>query len=116
MSQNELVAVTGSTGYVGGRLVPRLLESGYRVRCVTRSPDSLTNRPWSDDVEIVVADLQDPVETFEALNGADYAFYLVHSMSAERNFAAVASSPVDSAPRYANSQRHSNTILAAESC
>ena len=88
MSQNELVAVTGSTGYVGGRLVPRLLESGYRVRCVTRSPDSLTNRPWSDDVEIVVADLQDPVETFEALNGADYAFYLVHSMSAERNFAA----------------------------
>ena len=64
MSQNELVAVTGSTGYVGGRLVPRLLESGYRVRCVTRSPDSLTNRPWSDDVEIVVADLQDPVETF----------------------------------------------------
>tara|TARA_B100001540_G_scaffold309702_1_gene326334 strand:- start:170 stop:1624 length:1455 start_codon:yes stop_codon:yes gene_type:complete len=88
MSQNELVAVTGSTGYVGGRLVPRLLESGYRVRCVTRSPDSLTNRPWSDDVEIVVADLQDPAETFEALNGADYAFYLVHSMSAERNFAA----------------------------
>ena len=87
MNQNRLVAVTGSTGYVGGRLVPRLLESGYRVRCVTRSPDSLTNRPWSDDVEIVVADLQDPAETFEALNGADYAFYLVHSMSAERNFA-----------------------------
>ena len=84
MNQNRLVAVTGSTGYVGGRLVPRLLESGYRVRCVTRSPDSLTNRPWSDDV---VADLQDPAETFEALNGADYAFYLVHSMSAERNFA-----------------------------
>lgn len=87
MAENELIAVTGSTGYVGGRLVPRLLESGYRVRCVTRSEGSLSNRSWSSDVETVVADLQDKDQTHAALAGTDRAFYLVHSMTAERNFA-----------------------------
>ena len=29
--------VTGASGYVGGRLVPRLLAAGYEVRCLTRS-------------------------------------------------------------------------------
>ncbi len=87
MSKNELIAVTGSTGYVGGRLVPRLLESGYRVRCVTRSRESLSNRSWSEQVEIVEADLQNKEQTLAALAGADQAFYLVHSMTAERNFA-----------------------------
>ena len=87
MSKNELIAVTGSTGYVGGRLVPRLLESGYRVRCVTRSRESLSNRSWSEQVEIVEADLQNKEQTLAALAGADRAFYLVHSMTAERNFA-----------------------------
>ena len=31
MEQSELILVTGATGYIGGRLVPRLLEAGYRV-------------------------------------------------------------------------------------
>ena len=83
MTGSEVIAVTGSTGYVGGRLVPRLLESGYRVRCVTRSKESLANRSWSDDVEIVEADLQNQDQTLMALAGADRAFYLVHSMTAE---------------------------------
>ena len=87
MADSEVIAVTGSTGYVGGRLVPRLLESGYRVRCVTRSRESLANRSWSDDVEIVEADLQSQDQTLMALAGANRAFYLVHSMTAERNFA-----------------------------
>ena len=87
MRREELIAVTGSTGYVGGRLVPRLLESGYRVRCVTRSRESLANRSWSDQVEIVEADLQNMEQTLTALADADRAFYLVHSMTAQRNFA-----------------------------
>ena len=87
MRREELIAVTGSTGYVGGRLVPRLLQSGYRVRCVTRSRESLANRSWSDQVEIVEADLQHKGQTLTALAGADRAFYLVHSMTAQRNFA-----------------------------
>ena len=87
MRRDELIAVTGSTGYVGGRLVPRLLESGYRVRCVTRSRESLANRSWSGQVEIVEADLQNKEQTLTALADADRAFYLVHSMTAQRNFA-----------------------------
>ena len=67
MSNEELIAVTGSTGYVGGRLVPRLLESGYRVRCVTRSKESLANRSWSNQVDIVEADLQNKDQTLTCL-------------------------------------------------
>ena len=43
--------VTGATGYVGGRLVPELLRTGYRVRVMARSPAKLLRRPWYDDVE-----------------------------------------------------------------
>ena len=41
------VLVTGATGYIGGRLVPRLLELGYRVRAMGRSMEKLDGRPWS---------------------------------------------------------------------
>ena len=41
------ILVTGATGYVGGRLVPRLLEAGYRVRALARSPLKLQGRPWA---------------------------------------------------------------------
>jgi uncharacterized protein YbjT (DUF2867 family) len=48
--------VTGATGYIGGRLVPRLVERGYRVRCLVRSAAKLRARPWAgqDRVEVVV--------------------------------------------------------------
>ena len=32
------VLVTGATGYIGGRLVPRLLDAGHRVKVLVRSP------------------------------------------------------------------------------
>ena len=44
--------VTGSSGYIGGRLVPELLAAGYQVRCMARDPGKLGDRPWTDDVEI----------------------------------------------------------------
>ena len=37
----SLVLVTGATGYIGGRLVPRLLRAGYRVRCLVRDATRL---------------------------------------------------------------------------
>ena len=78
------VLVTGATGYVGGRLVPRLLEAGYRVRCVARSRPKLVARRWASDprVEIVEADLADAHATTAALRGCQAAYYLVHSMVA----------------------------------
>ncbi|MFG0320570.1 MAG: NAD(P)H-binding protein, partial [Planctomycetota bacterium JB042] len=40
--------MTGATGYIGGRLVPRLLDRGHRVRCLVRSIRKVRTRPWAD--------------------------------------------------------------------
>lgn len=78
------VLVTGATGYIGGRLVPRLLDAGYRVRCAVRSPRKLESRAWAanDRVEVVQADLNDGHAVRKAVEGCSAAFYLVHSMQA----------------------------------
>jgi uncharacterized protein YbjT (DUF2867 family) len=78
--EERLCLVTGATGYVGGRLVPLLLEAGYAVRCMTRSAASLRDQPWIDRVEVVEADAADPAATAAALDGVDAAYYLIHSM------------------------------------
>jgi len=79
-----IVLVTGATGYIGGRLVPRLLEAGYRVRCLARDSRKLSARAWSSHsaVEIQEGDLLDPKAATRALEGVDAAYYLVHSMLA----------------------------------
>ncbi|MGE4292045.1 MAG: SDR family oxidoreductase [Desulfovibrio sp.] len=78
------VLVTGATGYVGGRLVPRLLERGHTVRAVARSLGKLRARTWSrnERCELAEADVFDPGSLARALAGCDAAFYLVHSMGA----------------------------------
>lgn len=89
MSDDALVLVTGATGYVGGRLVPRLLEGGCRVRCVARSAPKLAARPWASDprVEIAEVDLADEDATTSAMRGCQAAYYLVHSMVAGASYA-----------------------------
>ena len=78
----SLVAVTGATGYIGTRLVPRLREAGYSVRCLVRFPRKLQDRPWASDprVEIAAVDLDDAAGLEQLLEGCAAAFYLVHSM------------------------------------
>ncbi|MEM7052385.1 MAG: SDR family oxidoreductase [Acidobacteriota bacterium] len=78
------VLVTGATGYIGGRLVPRLLDQGYEVVCPVRSAPKVASRPWADSpaVEIVVADAADRSAMEAALRGVDLAYYLIHSMMA----------------------------------
>lgn len=81
-----LVAVTGVTGYVGGRLVPELLSAGYRVRALARSPQRLRGRPWVGDVEAVEADASDLDQIRAALEGVEVAYYLIHSLGSGRTF------------------------------
>ena len=78
------VLVTGATGYIGGLLVPRLLEAGHAVRCFSRNAQRLTGR--FAGAEIVDGDIFDEAILREALNGIDVAYYLVHSMSDSRRF------------------------------
>src|SRR5512141_1934714 len=52
MEATRTVLVTGATGYIGGRLVPRLLEAGFRVRCLARDPARLQGRPWLTEVAV----------------------------------------------------------------
>jgi uncharacterized protein YbjT (DUF2867 family) len=78
------IAVTGATGYIGGRLVPRLLEAGYAVRCLVRSPRKLQNRAWAGNpnVQVAQADLANAQSLAASLEGCEAAFFLVHSMNA----------------------------------
>ena len=80
MVQSELILVTGATGYIGGRLVPRLLQAGYRVRCLVRSAERLRGRPWTDRVDIVEGDALQSETLVPALQGVSAAFYLIHSL------------------------------------
>jgi uncharacterized protein YbjT (DUF2867 family) len=76
----RLCLVTGATGYVGGRLVPKLLDAGFTVRCMTRSRARLRDQPWADRVEIVEGDASRAPDARAALEGVDVAYYLIHSM------------------------------------
>jgi uncharacterized protein YbjT (DUF2867 family) len=83
---NVRIAVTGSTGYIGGRLVPRLLAEGLDVVCLARNPGKLNGRSWSNEVEAVRADVFEPETLESALQGCDAAYYLVHSMGGPGSF------------------------------
>ncbi|HET6532550.1 MAG TPA: SDR family oxidoreductase [Actinoplanes sp.] len=77
--------VSGATGYIGGRLAPRLLEAGHTVRCLSRSAARLRDVPWADRTEVVEGDLSDPSTLPAAFDGVDVAYFLVHSLG-QKNF------------------------------
>jgi uncharacterized protein YbjT (DUF2867 family) len=80
--------VTGATGYIGGRLAPRLLDRGYAVRALARNPDRLADVPWRGRAEVVHGDLGDPDSLADAFAGVDVVYYLVHSMGTSPDFVA----------------------------
>ena len=86
MADSKLILVTGATGYVGGRLVPRLLEAGYRVRCLVRDPARLQGRAWLPQVETVSGDVLQPQSLLAAMQGVNAAYYLVHSLGGGSDF------------------------------
>lgn len=82
------ILVTGATGYIGGRLVPHLLDAGHQVRVLVRDPDRIAGRPWADDVEAFTGDVERPDSLMTACEDMDSAYYLVHLMGSGGDFAA----------------------------
>jgi uncharacterized protein YbjT (DUF2867 family) len=86
--QQPRCLVTGATGYVGGRLVPRLLDEGFAVRALARTPDKLAGVPWRDKIDVARGDLTDAASLTDAFADVDVVYYLVHSMGTAKDFAA----------------------------
>ncbi|MBX7432317.1 NAD(P)H-binding protein [Mycobacterium sp. Y57] len=84
----ERILVTGATGYIGGRLIPELLERGHPVRAMARTPAKLDHAGWRDRVEVVRGDLTEPDTLRAAFDGMEVVYYLVHSMGTTRDFVA----------------------------
>lgn len=86
MQAHNNILVTGATGYIGGRLVQSLLQSGYAVRVLVRDLARLQGRPWVDEVDKVEGDVFKPETLTSAMEGITAAYYLIHSMSGSDDF------------------------------
>lgn len=83
---NKLILVTGATGYIASRLIPRLLESGRPVRALVRHPLRLKGRSWFRQVEVVSGDVMIPSTLASALAGVETAYYLIHNMASGHGY------------------------------
>ncbi len=86
LGRGRRVLVTGATGYIGGRLAPRLVALGFDVRVLVRTPGKLVDVPWAGDVEIVQGDLTDPESVARAVDGMEIVYYLAHAMGGKGDF------------------------------
>lgn len=75
------ILVIGSSGYIGSKLVTRLLEQGYRVRCLVRDRNRVAAYAWSGFVELWEGDVLDATSLHLAFQQVSVVYYLVHSMS-----------------------------------
>ncbi|GAA3093912.1 SDR family oxidoreductase [Streptomyces rectiviolaceus] len=78
--------VTGATGYLGGRLVPELLDAGHEVRCLARSPEKLRDHPWAGRADVVRGDASDAGSVGAAMRDIDVAYYLIHALGTGSGF------------------------------
>jgi len=77
--ENGKILVTGATGYIGGLLVPELLDRGYDVRLMIRADSPELKERWPQ-AETVVADALNLDSLKKAFEGIHTAYYLIHSL------------------------------------
>lgn len=77
------IAVAGATGYIGGRLIPLLLEAGHEVTVLSRNSEKLRDVPWRNEVQVLEGDLTDPDAAKALCENSEIIYYLVHSMSSD---------------------------------
>lgn len=82
----RVITLTGASGYIGLRMIPRLLERGFKVRCAVRDPEYLLSRHFSKDIEIVKADFTSTENLDKVFENAEVAYYLIHSMNDSERF------------------------------
>ena len=77
MDRNDLILVTGASGFIGGRLVEMLAERGLRVRAAISNASKLS-RISQLDVERVRADLTDHAALSHAVAGCSVIFHVAY--------------------------------------
>jgi uncharacterized protein YbjT (DUF2867 family) len=87
MNALKRVLVTGATGYIGGHMIPRLLEEGYQVRAFVRNPQKLEKYDWRKKIQIAVGDVFSSETLESAMADVDAAYYFIHSMTGGADFA-----------------------------
>ena len=100
--QAALCLVTGATGYIGGRLIPQLLEMGYRVRVLVRNQSRLKQHSWYESVEVIDGDAASESVLAAALSDVDVAYYLIHSLMLKGDFE---KSEIELAEKFAQQSR-----------
>ncbi len=81
------ILVTGATGYIGGRLIPKLLKKGYEVRAFVRDTRRIKGKKWFDKIEVAQGDLNNLDSIKSAMEDIDVAYFLVHAMYEGENYA-----------------------------
>lgn len=100
-SHQETVLLTGASGYIGGRLLPRLEARDEKIRCLARTPSNIRSRV-ADETDVVQGDLLDTESLSGAFDDVDTAYYLVHSMATGEDFEDLER---ESATNFANAAR-----------
>jgi uncharacterized protein YbjT (DUF2867 family) len=77
------ILLTGTTGYIGHRLLPILLENGHEVFCCVRDAQRFDMAPYKDfPLTLVEVDFLKEESLNNIPTNIDAAYYLIHSMSA----------------------------------
>lgn len=81
------ILLTGANGYIGSRLLPRLVDEGHEIYALVRSRSRIEiPEKFQSNLHVIEADLLNPSSLSKIPADIDAAYYLVHSMSYSQQF------------------------------